>query len=158
MNWDDYFLLLANGVSMKSKDPDRQVGAVIVGPSLNVLTTGYNGFARGVADTPERYQDDATKKSMICHAERNAIDQAARHGIKLEGATLYTTLFSCHECAKAVIQAGVVRVVAPLIPSWYFDKPHWSNSFDLSLSMLKEAGVTVEFIEKKYNLLLQTSD
>src|ERR1700722_18183411 len=87
--WDRHFIDMALLCASMSKDPRTRVGAVIVGPDLEVRSTGFNGFPRGVADTPERLQDKSTKLRLIVHAEVNAILNAARAGIPLKGCTLY---------------------------------------------------------------------
>ena len=144
MNWDNYFMLIATACAAKSKDPSTKVGSIIVGPDRNVLTTGFNGFPRGVLDTEERLNDRKTKLALIAHAERNAMDQAARHGISLRGSTLYVTpIPPCAECAKSIIQSGIVRVVCPPI-----DPCHaWHDSTMLAFQMFEEAGIRVDEIK-----------
>jgi dCMP deaminase len=123
----------------KSKDPSTQVGAVLVSADGKREYLGYNGFPRGVEDHPERYADRASKYAYVVHAELNAILKAGRDS---EGATLYTwPLATCNECAKAVIQAGVARVVSPTIPNG-----RWQDSQDIAMIMYNEAGVVVDII------------
>ena len=137
--WDLRFLELARHVAGWSKDPSTKVGAVIVDSRRRVLGLGYNGFPRGVEDTPERLDHRPTKYSLVVHAEVNAILNAGR---PVEGATLYGTLFCCNECAKVIIQAGIRRVVTPpFVTNGRWDSPH-----AIAESMLREAGVTVGFI------------
>jgi dCMP deaminase len=71
--WDAYFIGIAREVSTASKDPSTKVGAVIVRPDWTVAAMGYNGFPRGIADTPERLNDRETKYALVTHAEVNAI-------------------------------------------------------------------------------------
>lgn len=107
--WDLRFLKLAHFVSQWSKDPSTKVGAVVVDDERRVLGIGYNGFPRGVADYPSRYDQRELKYDLIVHAEVNAI----LNSVACRGATLYTTpLFSCVRCAGLVIQSGVKRVVS----------------------------------------------
>jgi len=108
--WDERFMQLARHVAMWSKDPSTKVGAVIVDEKRRVVSLGYNGFPRGVDDSPERYADRPTKYAHVVHAELNAILNAPRG---VEGCTLYVTLEPCTTCAKAIIQSGVRRVVLP---------------------------------------------
>src|SRR5580700_4442881 len=75
--WDDYFLNIAKVVSIKSKDPRCPVGAVIVSEDHIILSTGFNGMARGVHDDEEILADAVEKINVICHAENNAISNAA---------------------------------------------------------------------------------
>lgn len=107
-NWDMRFLDLAMHVAQWSKDPSTKVGAVIVNDQHQVLSLGYNGFPRGVEDRVSRYNDRETKLLFVAHAERNALDNAY---VDVRGATLYTSLCPCNECAKSIIQKGIKRVV-----------------------------------------------
>jgi dCMP deaminase len=138
--WDLRFLELVDLVSTWSKDRSTQVGAVIVEPKSRViLSTGYNGMARGIDDDIEGRHVRPEKYLWTEHAERNAIFHAARHGIKLEGATMYLRWTPCSDCARAIIQAGLARVVCAPVSE---DTPeHWRHSFETALDMLHEAGV-----------------
>lgn len=107
--WDEYFLRIAFVAASKSKDPSTKVGAVIVRPDRSIVSLGYNGFPRGVADTLERLHDRNTKYSLVVHGEMNAILSARE---SLSGYTLYTVpLMPCDRCFVHVIQAGIKRVV-----------------------------------------------
>lgn len=113
IKWDRRFLLLAREISSYSKDPSTKVGAVVVNSLGQVVGSGYNGFPRGVSDDPLRYLDREVKYKFIVHAELNALLMA---GKEARGCTLYvwpTLGFppTCNECAKAVIQSGIQRVV-----------------------------------------------
>lgn len=144
--WDRRFLRLAQEVSRWSKDPSTQVGAVIVNSLEQVVGTGYNGFPRGVNDTEERYLDRVQKYKFIVHAEVNAILLAGQNA---RGSTLYVyPTFDippvCHECAKAIIQSGIKRVVG-FTPSPE-DKERakrWGDSISIARTMLTEAGVEI---------------
>lgn len=105
--WDAFFLQNARLVSSLSKDPSTKVGVVIVDQDRNVISTGYNGFPRGIPDKEEWYGDRETKIKYVEHAERNAIVQAANHGVPLKNCSIYSTHFSCMSCAKGVINAGI---------------------------------------------------
>lgn len=110
------------------------MGAVIVDDQRRIISTGYNGFPRGVQDLEARYSDRSIKYEMIVHGEINAIVFAQQN---LENTTLYTWPFMpCSRCAAVVIQTGIQRVVAP-----YCDNPRWADSFDLTQLMFHEAGV-----------------
>lgn len=108
--WDERFMALARHVACWSKDPSTGVGAVIVDEKRRVVALGYNGFPRGVEDSPERLNDRPTKYAHVVHAELNAILNARG---SVEGCTLYSTLECCTTCAKAIIQSGIRRVVLP---------------------------------------------
>jgi dCMP deaminase len=109
--WDRHWLQMARQTSLLSKDPSTKVGAVAV-RDRTLLSTGYNGFPRGFADTEERLLDRGLKLKYVVHAEENCVYNAGRIGSKLEGADLYVFgLPVCCGCARGVVQAGVVRVI-----------------------------------------------
>ena len=137
-DWNQRFMDLAHHVADWSKDPSTKVGAVIVNDNKQVLGLGYNGFPRGVYDCPERYNNRSIKLLFVAHAERNALDNAT----SVEGATLYSTLFPCTDCAKGIIQRGIKRVVTSE-PS---PAQHQRFNCDISAIMFKEAGVELDLI------------
>lgn len=105
--WPDYFLEIAEAVSHRSHDGETQVGVVVVDENKRILATGYNGFPPGADDgTLPNLRPD--KYPFMVHAEMNAI-AASRQDLR--GATLYVTWSPCRECAKAIITAGIRRVV-----------------------------------------------
>ncbi len=141
--WDRRFLALARGVAAYSHDPSTQTGAVIVDDQGLVMATGYNGFPIGVNDDPKRYADRPLKYELVVHCETNAIVLARRD---LRGCTLYTWPFmSCSRCAGVVIQAGIKRCVAPVIPARLVER--WSQNMALSTMMFAEAGVELCLLE-----------
>ncbi len=109
--------------AMRSKDPNTQVGACIVGEDNRILSTGYNGFPYGCSDDEfpwEREGDTCdTKYPYVVHAELNAILNA--RGKSLAGARIYVCLFPCNECAKAIIQSGITEII--YISDKYADTP-----------------------------------
>lgn len=140
--WDKRFLRLADEIASWSKDPSTQIGTVVVDPnSKRILSTGYNGFPRGMIDSKERYDDRETKYKFVVHGEANAIYNATWNGVSLNGATIYTTgLPTCSDCAKGVIQVGIKRVVC----GYPEDIPEkWVEHYARSMAMFKEAGLTV---------------
>lgn len=144
-DWNIRWLDLAQQIASWSKD-STQVGCVIVGSANQILTQGYNGFPRGIDDdVPERHQRPV-KYLWTEHAERNAIYNAARHGIKLEGATIYLPWFPCADCARAIIQVGIEAMIA-IMPD--LDHPKWGEDFRVALAMLDEAGIDIRY-EKNY--------
>ena len=131
--WDKRYLNLARLVASWSKDPSTQVGAVLVRDN-KIVSVGFNGFPHGVADD-DRLLNRKTKLGMIIHAEMNAILHAERD---LYCATMYTwPMMSCSNCAAAMIQAGVIRHVAPKSTEY----PKWSHSHNLTRKMFAEAGL-----------------
>lgn len=110
--WSDYFMALAKLSSLRSKDPDNQVGSCIVDPQHKVVSVGYNGFPVGCHDDDLPWGKDGefldTKFPYVCHAELNAVLNA---NTSLQNCIIYSTLFPCNECAKVIIQAGIKKVV-----------------------------------------------
>ncbi len=139
--WDDRYIELAKQVASWSKDKTK-IGAVIVGQFGQILSTGYNGFPRKIADTEERLADRDVKLSYIAHAEMNCIYNACNIGVCLRDSTLYIYgLPVCSECAKGVIQCGVKRVYEMYDRIKFESAPHWIRSGQLSKSMFTEAGI-----------------
>lgn len=140
-NWLQYGLELAKTASRKSKDPSTQVGAAILAEDNTVLSLGFNGMPRGIRENskvfPERYERP-TKYKYFEHAERNAIYNAARKGVSLEGATCYITAPPCIDCARGLIQVGVKAVVFSSSPEL---EARWSDDIKEARLMLQEAGV-----------------
>ena len=128
-----------------SKDPSTKIGAIAVGKKGQLLAQGYNGFPRGVEDCPNKYKDRILKYDYIVHAEENAIYNACTNGVSLEGASMYVTgLPTCHRCAKAIIQVGIKRVfIRAKVPE------RWIDSWALTQSLFREAGVYYEFFESE---------
>ena len=144
--WDRRFLHLASHISDWSKDPSTKVGCVVVGSDREIRSTGFNGFPRGIEDDPTRLGDRDQKYPLICHAEENAIMHAARVGVSLKGCVAYVTWPPCTRCARSLIQAGVVEVVFPE----NIDVPErWVADFDMSMSMMKEAGLEVRSVSSE---------
>lgn len=138
MEWDQYFIEMATLVSKKSKDRSTKVGCVIVGPNHEVRTTGYNGFCRGINDDIDERHDRPEKYFWVEHAERNAIYNAARNGIPLEGCTAYVSnLLPCADCTRGMIQSGIKRIMFCSGEA----NEKWSESFQRSLTMAREAKV-----------------
>lgn len=143
--WDHRYLEMAKEVAGWSKDPSSKIGAVAVDDKRRILSTGYNGFPRGIADYVTRWQTREIKYKYIVHAEQNMIYNATYNGVSLDGATLYVWgLPICSECAKGIIQVGIKRVVMPLnkdIPA------KWRESFLMTQQMFDECGIQFEFVD-----------
>lgn len=137
MEWDEYFIKMAELVATKSKDRSTKVGCVIVGPNHEVRTTGYNGFCRGIDDGVGYRHEKPEKYFWAEHAERNAIYNAARNGIPLEGCTAYVTMVPCADCTRGLIQSGVKRIL--FCSGEATEK--WTESFQRSQTMAIEAKV-----------------
>lgn len=138
-HWDQRFLGLARTVASWSKDPSTKVGACAI-RERRLLASGYNGFPVHVGDDPERLDNRDLRLAMTVHAEANVIAYASRHGVCLNGSTIYVwPLMTCAQCAAQLIQAGVIRVVVPN----FVEPLRWQQSFDTARQMFIEAGVAV---------------
>ena len=116
LSWDDYFMCVASLSALRSKDPNKQVGACIASSDNVILGIGYNGFPRGCSDDmfpwAKKSEDGNpldTKYPYVCHAEMNAIMN--KNAADLRGATMYVSMFPCNKCAQLIIQAGITTVV-----------------------------------------------
>jgi dCMP deaminase len=147
--WDDRWLQLAVHIGRWSKDRSRQVGCVIVGSANQILSAGYNGFARGVDDTSDERHARPAKYDWTEHAERNAIYNAARTGIALEGATMYLPWFPCAACARAIVQVGLEMLVAVRPTA---EDTQWDEQFEISELLLQEGGVKVRLVASEHVL------
>ena len=139
-SWDQYFMEITRLVATRSSCLRRQVGAVLV-KQRNILATGYNGVPSGITHCNEtgclreRLQVPSGERHELCrglHAEQNAIIQAARHGININGATLYCTTMPCIICTKMIINAGITTVI---YGEGYAD--------ELAREMIAETDITV---------------
>lgn len=134
--WDERMMELADLVAGWSKDPSTKVGCVIMRDDRTVASMGYNGFPRGVHDIDSRYEDREVKYKMVVHAEANAVVAAAG---SVSGMTAYCTLYPCCECAKLLIQAGIIEVVVKSLEK----TERFYDSMMASELMFREAGVVL---------------
>jgi dCMP deaminase len=160
LNWDDYFMCVAFLTAQRSKDPNKQVGACIVGPEQIILGIGYNGFPRGCSDAKlpwskkSRDGDELqTKYPYVCHAEMNAVMN--KNQSSLVGSKIYVTMFPCNECSKILIQAGIKEVVYYEAKHQHINCKHAGDkdqgtsdpapkplpTYDASITLLHLAGV-----------------
>jgi dCMP deaminase len=148
LRWDTHFCGLALYHAKLSKDPSTRVGSVIIGPDRELLSAGFNGFPRGIADTPERLNDRDTKLKLVVHAEMNALLAAARTGMRLKDCTLYLAATDdsgmiwggppCTRCTVEIIQVGISEIVSyppKAVPS------RWHEDLALARSLIEEAGI-----------------
>lgn len=141
-DWQARFLGLAEHVAQWSKDPNTKVGCVIARPDRTIASVGYNGFPRHVFDTEGRLHDRPVKLAMVVHAEANAVLSAYQ---RLDDCTAYVHPFPpCSTCAGVLIQAGIVRVVAPAPTDAQLER--WGESFGYARIMLDEAGVQLRLV------------
>ena len=147
LSWDEYFMGIALLSSQRSKDPSTQVGACIVSEDNKIMSVGYNGMPRFCSDDlfPWDREGDAlnTKYMFVCHAELNAILNYG--GGSLKNSKVYTTLFPCNECAKALIQSGVKEII------YMCDKYAHTESTIAAKKMFDTAHVTYREYEQTKN-------
>lgn len=149
LSWDEYFMGIALLSAKRSKDPSTQVGACIVNKDKRILSMGYNGMPRCCSDDefPWEKNDNPldSKYLYVCHAELNAILNCDRGNVR--DCIVYTTLFPCNECAKAIIQSGIAEVV------YMEDKYSDSDSVIASKKMFDTAGVKYRLYDKSNKTL-----
>lgn len=149
IKWDEYFMGIALLSAKRSKDPHTQVGACIVNDKNKIVGAGYNGLPAGCDDDefPWQKQGDflATKYPYVCHAELNAI--LNNIGIDLSGCKIYTALFPCNECTKAIIQSGIREVI------YLSDKYAETDTAKASRLMLEKAGLICRKVETRLTSL-----
>lgn len=144
-DWDEYFMNIVDLVKDRSTCIRRQVGALIVNDK-RILSSGYNGAPAGCRHCEEtgclreQLHVPSGERHELCrasHAEQNAIVQAAKHGVSIEGSTIYVTAQPCVICSKLIINSGIKKVM------------YCGNYPDeLSVQLLKEAGVELVRYEK----------
>lgn len=144
--WDKYFMNIANEASKLSKDRSTKLGAVIVGPDREIRSTGYNSFPRGIDDYDESRHERPKKYLYVAHAEANAIYNAARIGVSLKECTLYCKWPPCHNCAIAIIQSGICKIV---VEQATVNRVEWDESMNAAQKMLAEAGVILFVLKQE---------
>ena len=153
LTWEEYFMGLAHLSGLSSKDPNTQVGAVIVDENNRVVSIGYNGFPSGVSDDEFPWGREGgvldTKYAFVVHAELNAILNSQR---SVRGCSLYVSLFPCNECAKAIIQAGIRRII------FESDKYDGADTNIASKRMLRAAGVELVRISHTVKLSVEKTE
>jgi len=134
--WQRRYFSLALEVATWSKDEQKQVGAVCVSPDKRGIVIGYNGFPKGIEDSEELLADRELKNQLMVHAEMNAIINGYT---SLHNWSLYVTKAPCLDCAKVMINAGIVKVICPNPGG------SWLDNQLMAISLLKEAKVEIEF-------------
>jgi dCMP deaminase len=149
--WDDTFIEMCGVLAKRSKDQSTKVGCVIVGPKHEIRSVGYNCFPRGLKDDTPEWQIRPTKYIYFEHAERNAVYNAARIGVPLEGCVCYIPGLPCSDCARGLLQCGIIEVVcgSNVIPE------RWRVGCEPALSMLQMAGIMVRLPNTTERLSLQ---
>lgn len=154
ISWDEYFMGVALLSARRSKDPSTQVGACIVNDKNKIVGAGYNGLPLGCSDDEFPWSKQGefldTKYPYVCHAELNAI--LNNIGMDLRGCKIYTALFPCNECTKAIIQAGITEVV------YLSDKYESTDPAKASRLMLERAGVHCRKVQTSLSTLVLSFD
>lgn len=147
IKWHKRYLDLAAHIAEWSKDPSTHVGAVAIDSSTGqVLSTGYNGFPRGIEDSEERLNDRDMKLNLTIHAELNVIHNASLTGISLKGADLYVAgLPTCSKCALSIIQSGIRRVF--IREEDVYKSNIWNEEWDRARNLYSEAGIEIMVIK-----------
>lgn len=134
ITWDQYFMGVALLSMKRSKDPNTQVGACLINEDKRIIGIGYNGFPQKLSDDEFPWVREGvfsnTKYPYVVHAEMNAILNSTQ---SLKNATLYVTLFPCHECAKMLIQAGVKEIV-------YYQEIYQNTESDIASKRMLDAA------------------
>jgi len=145
ISWDECFMRMAHVIAQRSKDPSTQAGALVADQNNVVVGLGYNGFPRGVDNDKFPWEREGnfldTKYAFICHAEENAVYNSNK---STKGCKIYCTLFPCNECAKMLIQNGIVEVI------YASDKYHDVDAFVASRRMFDAVGI--KYRQFTYNL------
>ena len=148
ISWDEYFMGLAHLSSKRSKDPSTQVGCCIVDTNNKVVSIGYNGFPTGCNDDAFPWDREGdfcnTKYPYVVHAELNAILNSK---LNLNNCIIYVSLFPCNECAKAIIQSGIKKIV------YESDKYADTDAVKASKKMLIAANV--EYVQLPYQIQIK---
>ena len=152
LSWDEYFMGLAHLSASRSKDPNTQVGAAIVDENHRVVSVGYNGLPKGCSDDefPWAREGDVleTKYVYVVHAELNAILNSKW---PVTDCTIYVSLFPCNECAKAIIQSGIKRIV------YESDKYDGTDGNLVSKHLFDACGVKYRRMNEQYERIIRLS-
>lgn len=146
-DWDCHFMTIVYTIASQSKDTSTKVGSVIVGPNRDIRATGYNGAPRGFDDADPRLSRRPDKYLVTEHSERNSIYQCARNGTSCAGTSLYVSWMPCMDCARAIIQSGIARVVIHRQGNEIMQSQssQWAASFEMAEQMMTRCRVAVEW-------------
>lgn len=140
-SWTEYFMNMLGPISSRSKDPNTKVGCVIASSDNHVLSTGYNSFPRSINDNVEERLERPEKYFWMEHGDRNAIYAIARR--TLIGSKMYLTGMPCMDCARAIVQVGIVEVIidAERQEAWAKTTPKYGPDFERVKQLFSEAGI-----------------
>lgn len=133
-DWPEYFMNIAREVATRSTCDRKHVGAIIV-RDKNILSTGYNGSIRSQPHCDDAGHDMVGGHCVrTVHAEANAIIQAARHGVRIDGADIFTTASPCWECFKLIANAGIRRI---FYAEFYREEKSFKIAAELGIELIK---------------------
>ena len=151
LSWDEYFMSIAFLSSLRSKDPNTQVGACIVNQKNKIVGIGYNGFPTGCSDDDLPWEREGdfldTKYAYVCHAEVNAILNSISG--MLNGCSMYVRLFPCNECAKIIIQSGIKKII------YLSDKYAETDQVKAAKKMFDLSGITYRKINIQRKIIIK---
>jgi dCMP deaminase len=139
--WHSRFLKLAHEIASWSKDNSSKVGSVIVDDDRTPRSFGYNGFPRGVDDNVPERQNRPLKIKFSTHAEQNALNHCAKHGIAVDGCTIFVTHHPCDSCSRSIIGSGIKTVIVDEASLKSEFAERWKDDIAVAQTMFKEAGV-----------------
>ena len=154
ISWNEYFMYIAILGSLRSKDPNTQVGAVLVSEDNKILSIGYNGPPRDFDDSQVPWSRDQKlpyieqKYPYICHSELNAVLNYGGSLKDLRGSKIYVTLFPCDSCAKILAQAGIKEVI--YLNDFHHDDP----IYEASRLILDGCGIKYTKFERDTNVVV----
>ena len=145
LNWQN-LLKIAYSEAKKSTNPSTQNGAILIDDKGNIILSAVNSFPDGVTETKER-QIKPLRHKFSVHTERNILYQAAKLGIKTKGLTMVCPWAACSDCAQAIIQTGIKRLV---VHKQALDRSaSWQENIDLVFEMMREAGIEIIVFDGK---------
>lgn len=158
-SWDEWFMRMVYLVAKKSKDTRTKIGSVVVNEDKRIISVGFNGFPIGVNDNIKSRYERPQKYHYFAHSEANSIFSAARIGISLNKSFLYTQGIPCTECTKAIIQAGISKVLVheqwmqkeKEIRDYNSTSSKWKDHNEISIEMFRESGVVLLSYNKVLN-------
>lgn len=140
ISWENYFMSVVYLIAQRSDDPRTKIGAVIVSPTREIISTGYNGFPRGVILNNNRLTKEQ-KYFYMEHGERNAIFNAVKNGININDCSIYTNGTPCTDCGRAIIQSGIKTVYVDAEYEKLQWHQKWEEMANITKIMFIESGV-----------------
>jgi len=153
LRWIEYFFEFVKVSASKSKDPSIKVGAVICTEDNEIIATGFNGMPRFINENIVSRWKRPIKYFWLEHAERNAIYNAAKKGISLNGTKIFVQFLPCAECSRGIIQSGIKEIYIDKRSHGSFEKSKdverdkmWKENFEIAKEMLEEAGIEIYIV------------